>query len=237
MVINIIIRPVESSKGESMIKIVKFMLAILVVSLFTGCGSNPYMQVGTPEYKDNTKNIIGTWNIKSHKNGDSEFIGNQFESGTLELDFKTKRAKFTFVLDRKKLASDVKEWQQKWPDLQVSKYNVVVTADWELKEPDTLGKMMWGDLALIFKNLVTDVDIKGSGKNFKEGFYNFEKTKFLATEKLGMIGNFATKAAKKGPGGINPMIPGGYKVKFEGNNVLLTTTVTVIPSRTTVLTK
>ena len=219
------------------IKKLRIVVAIFIVAIFAGCGGNPYMQVGTPEYKSNTENIIGTWNIKSHKNGDSEFIGNQFESGTLKLDFKTKRAKFIFVLDKKKLANDVKEWQQKWPDLQVTKYNVVVTADWELKEPDTLGKLMWGDLALMFTNLVSDVDIEGSGKNFKEGFFNFEKSKFLATEKLGMIGNFATKAAKKGAGGINPMIPGGYKVKFEGNDVLLTTAVTVIPSRTTVLTK
>ena len=221
-----------------MISKIKLSLLAVIAIIFVGCGGNPYMQVDTPEYKDNTQKLVGTWNITSHKNGDSEFIGNQFDSGTLDLNFETKKAKFTFVLNKEQLAQNVKEWQVKWPDLQVTKYNVIVVADWEVVEPDTLGKIMWGNLALKLKNVVADVDIQGSGENFTEGFFNLEKSKFLATRSLGMIGNFATKTAGKGAGGINPMIPGGYKiVKLDNHNVSLETTVTVIPSRTTILSR
>ncbi len=220
-----------------MIKLFKVALVALVVGLFTGCG-NPYMQVDTPEYNSHTKKLVEALNINSIKNGDSEFMNDKFESATLKLNVDSKRAEFTFKVDRARVEESMKDWKAKHPDLEVTRYNVVVTAEWELIESGIMDKLLWGDFALKFKDIKHNLVIGGSGENFTDGYSNVEKTKFYASNAIGGgLGNLLADTSKSSTGGIHPMINEGYQLKFEDNGISLKTIITVIPTRTLTLNK
>jgi len=218
---------------------IRLLVSLFVlVGFFVGCG-NPYMEVGTPEYNKYTSNVInGTWNIKSYKIGDTEMIGGVYDSATVTFDFKTKKAKFLFIVNREDLKENVKQWQEKWPNLQVTKFDIDVTTGWKIKEPDTIAKVAWGDLMISFDNIEYNLIIEGSGDNFQEGFVAYEKTKFAASTLTGgMIGNMVNNAAKKGSLGIHPAL-GNFRFSMNSDNEIhLESSKLDFPHRSAVLVK
>ena len=218
-----------------MIQKFRYILLASTIILFSGCGSNPYMKLDTPQYNTTTKKLQGIWSVKSYKIDDFEFIQNKYEDGKLHLNFTTKKAKFTFSIKKENLQSSLQQWRKTWSDLAVSKYDVIVTASWILTQPNSIGKTVWGDLALRLFDIKHTLDIKGSGENFKEEFLPIEELKFKTTKILGVVGNMIVDELDK-TGGINPIIPNGFKViKLSENYIELKTNHLVTPTKSLIL--
>lgn len=148
-------------------------LGLAVIALGIGCVStNPYMEKGTPEFASVTEKVIGTWNVTEFLKGNKEVLGPTFESAQLSLDPATGVATFTLTMNKDLIKSKLADWKKNYPDLTVTRYNIVSTATWRV---DKKGE------TIFFEPVDSNIDIAGSGKNF-EGFYGYERTKFEMTK-------------------------------------------------------
>jgi len=193
------------------------ILAAAGLALLTfGCSPkvNQYMVHQTPEYIAVTQQFVGLWQVDSVKDGDKDQMMTPFSQGSVALNFDTQMAKFTFTVSQAYLDAKLIDWQQKWPDLMVSEYQVVTTATWKISESGAI---------LYFDGLKNTAEVTGSGENF-DSFAAFEKTKFVASETVGAGGglmglamNVATKAAT-GSKDLFPGIPSQVNFKFSADH-------------------
>lgn len=213
-----------------MTNLLKLLIIGLVVFIFTGC-SNKYMKNQTNQFKSKTSKVINQSIISSYKVGDTEFIGSIFDEATLELDHKTKEAVFTFKLSQNKLKEAMIGWKKTFPDIVVDQYNLIAKAKWAVIEPNFIGKTVWGDLTLRFFKMKYDLDIKGSGKNFKDIFIPMEQYKFIATKGLGIATHIVSEDIDP-TSGINPMLPNGFKIlSIEDESTKLKTNQFIFPTK------
>lgn len=139
------------------------MLILLTVNFLVGCGSkNLYMKRGTNEYNRVTYNLLGDWNVSSYTLKGSEKIGSPFMVGKVFFeDIEEGKAygnvRFFFTLDDSVLKERAKEWAQRWPEVKIERYDVVVQARWLLHSN--------GDV-IYFQDPLVGAEITGSGKNF-----------------------------------------------------------------------
>lgn len=171
------------------------ILFILLIGL-TGCSStNNYMKKDTKEFKKVTNNFVGDWSVNEYLVGGNQYLDNTYESITANFNFGSGTSKFAYVVSEAKIAEKLVEWREKYPDLNVEEYKVVIISKWSLSDK--------GDILYMDEQNPTLV-IKGSGENFT-GFYEWERTKFEAAknaansvgEGQGLLGLAMKKAAKK----------------------------------------
>jgi len=108
---------------------VALALALAVITLGIGCVStNPYMEKGTPEFVSITEKVVGTWNVTGFVKNNKEVLGPTFESAQLSLDPATGVATFTLTMNKDLIKSKLADWKKNYPDLTVTRYNIISTA-------------------------------------------------------------------------------------------------------------
>ena len=191
-------------------------LAIGIAIFFAGCAPkvNQYMVQSTPEYSQVTQLFVGEWNVTSIRKDDQDQLKYPFQSGKLVMDFNSQRATLTLIVRQDYVDKKLIDWKQRWPNLEVNEYKVVSTADWKISDSGEI---------LYFDNLKNTADVIGTGENFGS-FYDFEKTKFAASENVGTDGglmglamNMATKQAT-GSKELFPNLPSQVNFKFVNAN-------------------
>jgi hypothetical protein len=183
---------------------------IVLLFVFSSCSSQP-------SNSDFLKPLEGKWNIRVYKNNYDVLIPNVYEKGIASFDFDTKSLKLEFYVSEQTISEKLLAWKEKWPDLTVDTYKIVVSARVSSLSSDK-------NLSLEEKD--TNIIITGSGENF-QSFYDFERSKFemaKATESGGVMGGLINKAATTATGtkDLFPVIFNNLNYTLSGNNLTLT---------------
>jgi hypothetical protein len=192
-------------------KIIFITFSILILLfVFSSCSSQP-------ANSDFLKPLEGKWNIAEYKHNDDILIPNVYEKGIAYLDFDTKTLKLEFYVSEQTISEKLLAWKEKWPDLTVDTYKIVVSA--KLSSLST-------DKNLSLEEKDTNIIITGSGENF-QSFYDFERSKFemsKATDSGGIMGGLINKAATAATGtkDLFPVIFDNLDYTLSGNTLTIT---------------
>lgn len=198
-----------------MIRLLWPALFLLVLSVMFGCSSsNRYMVEQTPEFERVTIHFTGKWSLNAYEDGKSSLLKHPYRKADMTFDVASRKATMDIWVSEVVLQDKLNDWKEKWPDLSVEDYKIILTADWRLSKK--------GDI-LYLENQNVNLDIKGSGENF-ESFYNWERSKFKSSKSAGSGGGLAGMAlgglAKMatGSGDLFPKIREQYNFEFNKQN-------------------
>jgi hypothetical protein len=118
-----------------MIKGIKLLFMTVAISFLSGClgGGNPYMQVDTPQYKDFTSKLIGSWTIESYQYKGKEQIGTLYKKNAkLKLTFDEKKLSIVLPLNNKTIQTEIPNWKKWAPykNIDVNSYSINISAPW-----------------------------------------------------------------------------------------------------------
>ncbi|MGM0509009.1 MAG: hypothetical protein ACQERZ_07630 [Fusobacteriota bacterium] len=191
--------------------------AILILAI-SGCSStNKYMVRDTDEYNKVTRKFVGGWTVTDYADSSTKYLGRTYEKVTAKFDFNSRMATFTYYISEAKISEKLVDWKEKYPDLKVDEYKVVLTSQWKISDK---GEILYLD------EQDPNIIIKGSGDNF-EGFYGWERSKFEAGKNVGKDGGLAGMVMNKvaqsatGTSDLLPKLPSQFNFEFnkDGNNL------------------
>lgn len=190
-------------------KLIKLTFMMFFIVGLIGCGGskNQYMIKETKEYNKITKNFIGKWTAMKY----NSLLGEVYETVTVDFDFDTRLIKMSCKMSETVMADKMLDWKEKWPNIVVDNYKVVMTAKWVVSSTGE---------ELAFTDIVYTVVINGTGDNF-ESFYVWEKTKMEGAKAMnkaiggGLFGKIAQKGMQKGTKTRNFFPPFGTFAKIE----------------------
>lgn len=198
-----------------MLRFRRLGVSLLIAVLFTSCSSsNKFMSKETPEFEKVTINFIGKWAVNSFETGKLNLLERPYEKAAMTFDFGSRKATMNLWVSDAILGEKMADWKQKWHDLKVDSYKIILSADWRLSKKGEI---------LYLENQVVNLDIRGSGENF-ESFYNWEKSKFESSKATSNQGGLAGLAMGKlvktatGSSDLFPKLSEQYNFRFDSNN-------------------
>lgn len=208
--------------------------AVLIGLVFTlflnGCGSsNHYMIKNTDKWQKVTSNFEGQWEFTEFKEGNIDRLAAPFETAKITFDFNSRKSLIQLRVSDTYVQNKLQDWHEKWPDLVVDDYIVLVHTSWHVDKG--------GDLVLL-TGKEFDLKIAGRGSNL-EGFQGWEKSKFATGANAGAgggLGGLAMSLAAKtatGTSELIPYIPERYEFRFvDGGNSLIMNSRNAVPKAT-----
>ncbi len=201
-------------KEKEMKLLSKAMVFLFIAVIFSGCSSaNKFMIRDTGEYRKATEKILGDWGVTEYTVDGENLLKTKYKKMTANFDFSTRTVIFTIWVADGTISDKLLDWKKEYPDITVDEYKITYTAKWEVAD----------DIFIYFREPVTDLVIKGSGKNF-EGFYAWEKSKFNMAKSsddgslFGAAMGSITQAAT-GTSDLFPEFSDSYKYKiFDGES-------------------
>lgn len=190
------------------------LMIILIFSIISCSSTNNYMVKDSNEYNKVTRNFVGNWAVSDYQMDSENFLDTTYEKIEAEFEFTSRNAKFSYWVSETKLSEKLIDWKEKYPDIDISEYKIIITSSWKL---DDDGEILYLD------NQNPNIVIKGSGENF-EGFYEWERAKFEAGKNVGKDGGLAgfvlNKVAKEatGTGDLFPKLPSQNNFNFSNEN-------------------